>query len=189
MVWLLFGLAIWFAAHLFKRLAPDARARLTERFGEGSKGIVAIVLVISVILMVIGYRRADIVPVYDPFPAAGHINNLLMLIAFMLFGVGAVGGWLSRRMRHPMLIGMKTWAIAHLLVNGDLASIVLFGSMLAWAVVEVIVINRTSPAWAPDREARPGKRDLGLVVAWLVIFVVVAAVHIWLGHNPFLGDY
>ena len=189
MIWLLLGLAIWFAAHLFNRVAPDARARLTERFGEGSKGIVAIVLVISVILMVIGYRGATIVPVYDPFPAAGHINNLLMLIAFMLFGVGSVGGWLSKRMRHPMLIGTKTWAIAHLLVNGDLASIVLFGGMLAWAVVEVIVINRTSPAWTPDREAKPGKRDLGLAAVWLVIFVAVAGVHIWLGYNPFLGDY
>lgn len=184
MIWLILGLALWSGAHLFKRVAPERRARM----GDAGKGIIAIALLLSVVLMVVGYRAADFVPLYDPWPWAGHLNNLLVLIAFVLFGVGSTGSWLATRMRHPMLTGVKIWAFAHLLVNGDLASILLFGGLLAWAVVEVIVINRATE-WSPDRSRRPGPRDAVLVVAWLVIFAVAAWIHIWLGHNPFLGDY
>lgn len=189
MTLLILGIAIWFAAHLFKRLAPGGRARLTARFGDGSKGIVAGVLVLSVVLMVIGYRSADSASLYTPIPGIGHLNNLLMVVAFLMFGAGSTGSWLASRMRHPMLTATKIWAVAHLLVNGDVASVVLFGSMLVWAVVEVIIINRTEPAWTPDRAKKPGARDLRLVIVWLVMIGVAAAIHIWLGYNPFQGTY
>ena len=189
MTLLLLGIVIWFAAHLFNRLAPAGRARLTERFGEGSKGIIAAVLLGSVILMVVGYRGADSTPLYTPLPGIGHQNNLLMVIAFLMFGGGSKGSWLASRMRHPMLTAVKIWAVAHLLVNGDVASVVLFGSMLIWAVVEVIVINRTEGDWTPDKSAKPGARDLRLAIVWLLMLGVAAAIHIWLGYNPFQGTY
>ena len=188
MTLMIIGILIWIAVHYMKRLAPAPRQSLTDRFGEGSKGIIALMLVVSVILMIIGYRAAEFSPVYDPLPWAGHLNNLLMIIAFLLFGAGSKGSWLASRMRHPMLIGFKIWTIAHLLVNGDVASIILFGSMLAWAVGQVILINR-STTWTPDRSTTLGARDAKLVIAWIVMFIIVASVHIWLGHNPFIGDY
>lgn len=188
MALMILGIVLWWAAHLTKRLAPDFRQSLTNRFGEGSKGIFALTLVISVVLMVIGYRSVDSTYLFS-IPFGGHINNLLMLIAIFLFGVGSTGSWLASRMRHPMLIGFKIWAFAHILVNGDVASLILFGALLAWAVVEVIVINRTSPAWSADRTVGFGARDIKLIVAWAVMFIIIVAVHIYLGHNPFLGTY
>ncbi len=71
MVLLILGLALWFAAHLFKRIAPDARAGM----GDRGKGIVALALLVSVVLMVLGYRSADYVAVYDPLPGMGHLNT------------------------------------------------------------------------------------------------------------------
>ena len=108
-----------------------------------------------------------------------------MLGAVFLYGMSATTGRLRGKMRHPQLTAVKVWAVAHLLVNGDLASIVLFGSMLAWAVVEVIVINR-SETWDRPKPG-PAKKDLVLVIITLVMFVVITAIHSWLGVNPFGG--
>lgn len=189
MIFLVLGIALWFAAHLFKRVAPAGRAALTARFGQGSKGIMALIIVISVVLMVIGYRAAEFSPIYTPVPGAGHLNNLMMVVAFLMFGMGSSGSWLAERMRHPMLTATKIWALSHLLVNGDVASVVLFGSLLGWAVVEVIVINRSEGAWSPDRSRSIGLRDFVLAAVWIGIFVLAAAIHFWLGHSPFLGTY
>jgi len=189
MTLLILGIVLWWVAHLIKRLAPEFRQSLAEKMGEASKGVFAAAIVISVILMVIGYRGADVNEVYALPAWAGYLNNLLMILALFLFGVGSKGSWLGARMRHPMLISMKVWAVAHLLVNGDVASILLFGSMLVWAIVSVIVINRNEGAWTPDRTVSFGQRDIKLIVIWSVMFIIIAAIHIWLGHNPFLGKY
>ena len=85
-------------------------------------------------LIIIGFRRAPVVPVYDPPPWAIHLNNLLMVVAVLLLGLGhsksRARGWL----RHPMLTAVVVWAVAHLLVNGDQASLVMFGWLGLWAV-------------------------------------------------------
>ena len=181
MILLSIGVFLWWAAHLFKRITPGARARL----GDPGKGLVALLLLASVVLMVIGYRGADYVEVWSPPAFLIHVNNLLMLFAFYLFGVGAAKGSLSAKIRHPQLTGFKTWAVAHLLVNGDLASLILFGGLLAWAVVSVIVINRAAP-W--DRPAEVSvKGDIKALIIGLVLMTVVATVHLWLGVSPFGG--
>ncbi|MDR9427621.1 MAG: NnrU family protein [Salibaculum sp.] len=179
MTLLILGILLWVGAHLFKRLAPEPRARM----GDKGKGLLALVLVVSLVLMVIGYRGAAFVNIWYPPSFMVHINNLLMLIAFFVFGLSATTGSLRGRLRHPQLLAVKIWAVAHLLVNGDLASIVLFGSMLLWAGAEVAVINRAE-AW--DRPA-PGdpKRNVLLVVITVVAFTVTAAIHAWLGVWPF----
>lgn len=189
MTLLILGIVLWWVAHLLKRLAPDLRQSLTDRMGDASKGLFAAVIVLSVVLMVIGYRAADVTVIYSLPAWAGHLNNLMMVIAFFLFGVGSKGSWLGARMRHPMLISVKVWAFAHLLVNGDVASIILFGSMLAWAVVSVIVINKSEGDWTPDRSVAFGKRDVTLIAIWSVMFVIAIGVHFWLGYNPFQGAY
>ena len=173
------GILLWVGAHFFKRVAPDARARM----GDKGKGLVALALLVSLVLMVIGYRGADFVNVWYPPSFMVHINNLLMLVAFFVFGLSATTGSLRGKLRHPQLLAVKIWAVAHLLVNGDLASIVLFGSMLLWAGAEVAVINRAE-AW--DRPA-PGdpKRNVILLVITVVAFAVTAAIHAWLGVWPF----
>jgi uncharacterized membrane protein len=91
-------------------------------------------------------------------PATTGINNLLVLIAFYLFAASGARTWLGQKMRHPQLTGVKTWALAHLLVNGDLPSFILFGGLLAWAVVEVILINRQNHL-DPTRDRRDQPRQ------------------------------
>lgn len=180
---LIFGLLLWVLPHLFKRLAPRRHLMMMPQV----RSMVAGLVVVGVILMVIGYRMAAVVPVYHPLPGMGHANNTLMLISVYLFGVSGVRSVLIDKIRHPMLSGMVLWSVAHLLVNGDLASIVLFGSLGLWAVAEMVLINRAGP-W---KRPKPGSigGDIKNLVGTLLIFGLIAYVHIWLGYNPFQGTY
>lgn len=180
---LILGLILWALAHFFKRLAPDMRARL----GEPGRGLVTLGIVVGLLLMIFGYRAAEFIPLYTPPSWLVHVNNLLMVLAFWVFGSSAAKGakaWPAYKTRHPQLLAVKIWAFAHLLVNGDLASVVLFGGMLAWAVGEVIVINRTAPDWTPPEHAG-SKTYIRLAVITAVILVVVTAIHYALGVSPF----
>lgn len=174
------GVALWAGAHLFKRLAPARRAAL----GDAGRGLVAALLVLAVVLMVLGYRLAEPVQVWDPPPFLRHLNNLLVLLAFYLFAASGMKTRAARLIRHPMLTGVKLWAVAHLLVNGTLAGILLFGGLLAWAVVAVVVINRAEPAWQKPAPAAMGK-EIGAVLGGVVVFAVAGWIHGWLGPWPF----
>lgn len=182
MLWLVLGLVLWWAAHLFKRIAPGPRAQM----GEAGKGVAALALILSVVLMVIGYRGAAQVDLWYPPAFLTHLNNLLMILAFYFYAASGMKTAITRKVRHPQLTGFKTWAIAHLLVNGDLASVILFGGLLAWAVVEVIVINRADPDWTPPPPAPMGK-EIGAIVGTLVVVGVVMLIHNWLGVQPWGG--
>ncbi len=173
------GLILWWGAHLFKRLAPARRAAM----GEKGKGPVALVLVASVVLMVLGYRAAEFVPLWSPPAFLVHVNNLLMVLAFYLYASSGAKTAITRVIRHPQLTGFKTWAVAHLLVNGDLASVLLFGGLLVWAVVTVIVINRAEPEWVRPAPV-PVRKEVTAVVATLIVVGIVMAIHNWLGVQP-----
>lgn len=181
MITLIAGVALFIAAHVSKRLAPGLR----DAIGRGG---IAAVLVVSLVLMIWGYRSAPLDPVYTPLPGMGHLNNTLMLVSIFLFGVGGTKGTLYPRMRHPMLWGTVIWAVAHLLVNGDVASLVLFGGIGLWALLEMALINAAGP-WARPAAGRGIKGDGMNLVGTLVLYGLIAAVHVWLGHNPFLGTY
>lgn len=180
MVLLVIGVALWWAAHLFKRIAPGLRASM----GEPGKGAVSLALVLSVALMVIGYRQADAVMWWAPTPMLKGINNLLVLAGFYFFASAGVRNRLGTRMRHPQLTGFSLWAVAHLLVNGDLPSLVLFGGLLLWAIVEIVVINASAP-WQPDPLPVPRRKEWTSALAAVAAFLVVGLVHGWIGPNPF----
>lgn len=182
MIVLVLGVALWWVAHLYKRFAPESRARL----GEKGKGLIAVALVVSVVLMVLGYRAAPFITVWTPPAFLWHVNNLLMILAFYLYAASGMKTWITTKIRHPQLTAFKTWAVAHLLVNGDLASILLFGGLLAWAVVEVVKINRAEPAWTPPPPA-PARKEIMAVVGAVVVTGIVGAIHGWLGVWPFGG--
>lgn len=177
---LLLGLAVWTGAHVFKRMAPDRRASM----GDAGKGLVAVLLLASIVLMVIGYRSAGVVQVWLPPAFMIHVANLLVLIGFWFFALSLIPGTMSARVRHKQLTGVKSWAVAHLLVNGDLASILLFGGLLGWAVFQVILINRAEPTWTRPANASV-RGDAIAFGAGLVAYLVVAAIHTWLGYYPF----
>jgi len=179
MTLMILGLVLWAAAHLFRRLAPARRAAL----GNAGRGIAAAAILASVVLMVLGYRGAAFIPVWTPPAFLTHLNNLLMLLAFYFFAASGLRTRITRVVRHPQLTGFKTWAVAHLLVNGDLASILLFGGLLAWAVASVILINRAQPAWTRPAPAGTAA-EVKAVVGTLVVTGAVMGIHYWLGVTP-----
>lgn len=182
MGWLLLlaGLGLWTFAHFFKRLYPERRAQI----GAKGQGYVAVAIVAAIVMMVIGYQWTPFVPVWYPPAFFTHINNLLMLIAVYFFFAGRTGVAIARKVRHTQLTGVKTWAVSHLLVNGDLASILLFTGLLGWAVGSVILINKAEPEWTPP-EPKGMKAEVIYAAAALGIYVVIGLIHGWLGVWPF----
>lgn len=187
MTLIVLGLLLWWGAHLWKRVAPGHRATM----GEPGKGLVTVLVLASVVLMVIGWRGsswlgiegAAYVAVWSPPRFLVHVNNLLMLFAVYLYAASGMKTRITRVIRHPQLTAVKTWAVAHLLVNGDLSAIVLFGGLLAWAVVSVILINKAEPR-GPLPEPAPVGKEIGAVVGAVLVMVGIMLVHNWLGVAP-----
>lgn len=177
---LVLGVALWSGAHFFKRLAPERRAAM----GEGGRGVVALALLASIVLMVLGYRWADYIHVWSSPAFLTHLNNLLMVLAVYLFAASMLKTAITRRIRHPQLTAVKTWAVAHLLVNGSLAGIILFGGLLAWAVVAVILINRAQRVWQRPAPVS-GATEAMAVGAALIGTVIIGTIHNWLGVWPY----
>lgn len=188
MTLLILGVALWWGAHLMKSFLPGMRTGLSDAVGEGqSRGVMALLIVASVVLMVIGYIGGEFTLVYDPPVWGIHLNNLLMLIAVFLFGLGSSKGSLKAKLRHPMLLGFIAWVIAHLLVNGDLHSIILFGGLGLWAVVSIFAINARMGPWTPPAPG-PIAGDIRLAVISIVVFAVIALIHGYVfGYWPFPG--
>jgi len=176
---LIFGVILWALPHWFKRLMPNVRNTL----GQTGRIVVALAILASIILMIIGYRSAPFVTIWTPPAFLVHLNSILMLIAFAVFAVSHTRGRFRGYLRHPMLHSVQIWAVAHLLVNGDLASIILFGFMLLWATGSILLINRAE-AW--DRPVPGDKpKDILFIGITIASFLVVAALHVILGVWPF----
>ena len=184
MTMLAIGIFLWVAGHLFKRIFPDLRARM----GDPGKGLVTIVITVGLVMMIQGYRTADYVHVYTPLSEIGYLNNLLMVLAIILLGAGVLKGVIWTRIRHPQFLATIVWATAHLLVNGDLASILLFGSMWLWAALSIPLINAQEGAWVRPPPG-PLRRDAMLVGIGLALYGAITSTHIYLNHNPFMGNY
>jgi uncharacterized membrane protein len=153
MMMLILGLVLFLGAHSFTTLRA-ARATTIGQFGEGPyKGLYSLASAAGLVLIVWGfarYRDGGYVTVWDP-PAWLHpITLVLMWFSFVaLAATYAPTGSIKGLLRHPMLVGVKAWALAHLLVNGDLGSMILFGSFLAWAVYDRIAVKRRGDPGAP----------------------------------------
>ena len=182
------GVVMWAAVHLFPSIFPDLRERLIDAIGAGPyKGVFAADIALSLVLIIWGYRSADWVYVYDPPSWGIHLNNLLMLFAIYLFGVGGARGWLATKLRHPQLTGVIVWAAAHLLANGDQASVLLFGGMALWAAGMIFMINRRVSVWAPPK-ARGMRAEIMLMAITLLVYAAIVFIHwILLGVKPFPG--
>lgn len=182
MLILILGVALWWAAHLYKRVAPASRASM----GERGKGMVTGLLVLSIILMVIGYQGATGAFFWGPNPALVGINNLLVLVALYLFAASGMKTRVTAMTRHPMLWGFALWAGAPLLVNGDTPSFILFGGLLAWSFVEMVAINRASP-WVRPTGPFPSRKEAMAAVGAVIVMIVIGLIHGWIGPWPFGG--
>lgn len=152
MILLLTGLAIFIAAHVFVTLR-EQRAAVIAGLGEGPyKGLFSLVALLGLVLIVWGfgqYRAGGYTPIWTPPRGMNHLAATLMLFSFIaLVATYAPAGKIKGMLRHPMLVAVKIWALAHLLANGDLGSIILFGSLLAWAVFDRIAVKKRGDAGA-----------------------------------------
>jgi len=187
MTLLILGLALWALAHGVKVHAPERRAQLAADLGEWPVKLgFAVLILAAVALMVLGYQRAAFVNLWYPPGWTVHLNNLLMLIAVAVYTAGGIPGHMRAWVRHPQLAGVKIWATAHLLVNGDLASVVLFGGLLAWGVVTMIGVNRRDGKPAKPAPG-PLKWDLLHLGVTVVAFGAIAWLHDYLGVWPYPG--
>ncbi|WP_181705508.1 NnrU family protein [Chthonobacter rhizosphaerae] len=145
MALLLLGLLVFLGVHSVRIVAPAPREAAIARWGEGAwKLLYSVVAAVGLVLVVIGYGAAREAPIvlFDPPTATRHLALLLMLPVFPLLLAAYLPGRIKTTLKHPMLVAVKLWALAHLLANGTLADLVLFGGFLAWAVVDRISIKR-----------------------------------------------
>lgn len=186
MILIITGLLIWTAAHLLRSYTPGFRQSLQEKFGNGAKGIIAVIILTSLALMIFGYRLADPVSLWTPPIWLRIVNNVLMFLAlYMYFTTATRPGtaFFFGNLRNPQLTGFKVWAVAHLLVNGDLASIVLFGGLFTWAVIQLTVSNRVVSL--VDRNTAPISSPWIHLIMVIAIYIGIALAHNWLGVYPF----
>jgi len=184
MTLLTIGVLLWAIAHLFPSLMPDTRTRLIERLGENAyKGLFALDLVVAILLMVFGWRSAEVEFWYSAPLMGSYLIPALVLIAFVLMGAANAPTNIKRFLRHPMLTGVIIWGVAHLLANGDNRSTILFGGLSIWAAVAIFTISRRDGPWTkPDPV--PVSKDIVLVVIGTVIFAVVVFFHEYLAGVP-----
>ena len=141
------GLVIFLGAHVFVTMR-DRRAALVARIGEWPyRGLFSLVSILGVVLLAYGfasYRAAGMIVVWNPPAWTRHIVVVLMWPASIMVAAAYIPGNIKRVLKHPMLVGVKTWAFAHLCANGDLGGIILFGAVLAWAVYDRITLKHRS---------------------------------------------
>jgi uncharacterized membrane protein len=173
---LLVGLAAFIGAHVFVTLRAQ-RAAVIAHIGEWPyKGIMALVSLVGIILIGYGfaqYRAAGDVVLWNPPAWTRHVTVALMWPATICVVASYCRGNIWRKLKHPMLVGVKTWAVAHLISNGDLGSIVLFGSILAWAVYDRITLKRRSDPGAPPIPVRGGRNDVIAVVVGTLLYLAL----------------
>ncbi|WP_165857436.1 NnrU family protein [Marinobacter sp. JSM 1782161] len=182
---LILGLVLFLGVHSLSIVASGGRDRLVARLGEQPfKGLYSLASLVGLILIIWGYglARQEPVVVYLPPAWLRHLALLLLLPVFPLLLATYLPGRIQRATKHPTLIAVKLWALAHLLANGMLADVVLFGAFLAWAVAERISLKRRTPRAVPALPASP-RNDLIAVVGGLLVY---GAFVVWL-HRVLIG--
>jgi uncharacterized membrane protein len=173
---MIFGLVVFLGAHIFTTMRTP-RAALVARVGEGPYKIgYSLVSLVGILLIAYGfgaYRGAGMIDIWHPPRWLRHVNNLLLWPAFVCLAAAYIPGDIKRVLKHPMLVGIKLWAFGHLLANGDLGSIILFGSFLAWAVYDRITLKRRSDPGAPDFGLGGRDCDTLAVIVGTLLFLAV----------------
>jgi uncharacterized membrane protein len=178
MTLLILGLVLFLGIHSTRIVASGFRDRVIAEKGEKFwKVTYTVVALAGLVLIVWGYARAryDAVIVYDPPVGMRHLALLLMLPVFPLFAASHNNGFIKAKPQHPMLIGTILWGVAHLVANGTLADVVLFGGVLVWAIVDLISSFSRGPVTLRGEPVL--RKDISAVVAGLVIYAVLV---LWL---------
>jgi uncharacterized membrane protein len=187
MVYLILGLLLFLGVHSARIVADGWCTQIRARVGDPTfKGVYAVLSLIGFLLILWGFGVAREVPtlLWLPPHFLRHVAALLNVLAFVLLAAAYVpGNRIKARLHHPMVLGTKTWAFAHLLANGNLAHVVLFGAFLAWAVVDFVSLRRRDRALGIQYPA-----GTAFATGWTVLVGVVSAAvfALWL-HGLLIG--
>ncbi len=191
MTYLILGLIFFLGTHSVRIFAEDWRTRTIARIGPNPwKGVYSLISIAGFVLLVWGYGQARLTGdvLYSPPVFMRHIAALLVLLSFVLLAAAKVpGNHIKAAVGHPMAAGVKLWAFAHLLSNGSVADVILFGAFLAWAILDYIASRKRDRAAGTRYPAGSGARTAMTVVAGVAAWVVFAFwAHLWLiGVAPF----
>jgi len=173
------GLVIFLGAHVFVTMR-DRRATLVKAIGEGPyKGLFSLVSLAGIVLVGYGfvwYRDAGLIQLWYPPAWTRQIVVVLMWPASILLAAAYIPGNIKRTVKNPMLIAVKTWAVAHLCANGDLGGIILFGSVLLWAGYDRITLKRRSDPGAPPIPMGGVKNDIIAVIVGTIVYLALGLV-------------
>jgi len=191
MTLLILGLVLFLGIHSVRIVAEPWRTRTIARLGEGAwKGLYSVLSLAGFLLLMWGYAEARQTPtVLWASPTwTRHLASLLTLVAFVLLAAAYVpGNAIKARLRHPMVLGVKVWALAHLLANNTLADVLLFGGFLGWAVLSYRAArarDRAAGSMAAAGRAMPTVLTVAVGVAAWVVFALW--LHLWwIGVKPF----
>jgi uncharacterized membrane protein len=189
---LILGLVLFLGAHSTRMLAPRWRDRAVARIGSLRwKGLYSLASIAGVVLIVVGFGIARAQPhlLYAPPPWLKHLNALFTLVAFVLVAAAYMPrNHLKAKLGHPMLAGVKLWALGHLLATGFLHDMVLFGAFLAWAVADFAVSRRRDRAAGIVYPAGTAAGDVLSVVAGVAAWAIFAFLlhQTLIGRNPFI---
>ena len=187
MTLMILGLVLFLGTHSVRIFADDWRTKRIAAMGEGSwKAIYSVVAIAGFVLIAWGYgeARAAATVLYTPPVWMRHLAALLMLPVFPLLLATYLPGRIKAAVKHPMLTATKAWALAHLLVNGNLADVLLFGGFLAWAVADRVAVGKRVVQRKPMVMGAPSRmNDVLAVVGGLALY----AVFIFWAHQRFFG--
>ncbi|QND52147.1 NnrU family protein [Phyllobacterium sp. 628] len=192
MLVLILGIVVFLGIHSVRIVAPRWRLAKIAAWGENAwKGLYSLVSLLGLGLIIWGWILARPYSpfIYEPPVWMKHITLLLMLFSFISLMISNFKpGKLKPILKHPMLLAVKIWALAHVLANGDLASLILFLSFLAWAVADRIAIKRQERAGITQTIIVPGpvSNDVVAIIAGVVLYILfVWKLHAWLiGVSP-----
>jgi len=183
---LILGLVVFIATHVFVT-QRKARAALIARIGLlPYRGLFSLVSIIGLGLIVWGFARymhGGTIQIWTPPAWMRHVTVALVWIAIVLMTAGYIRGNIYRKLKHPFLAGVKLWAFAHLLANGDLGGIILFGSILAWAVYDRISLKHRTDAGAPAIRTGGLTSDIVAILVGTAIYLALG----FLFHPLFIG--
>lgn len=185
---LIVGLILFLGIHSLSIVNEPLRNQLHDRLGEGAfKGLYSLVSIIGLVLIVWGYGAARMDPtvLYTPAGWLRHLAMLLLIPVFPLLFATYFPGKIKAKLKHPMLVAVKLWALAHLLANGMLHDVLLFGAFLAWAVVDRISMKRRTERSIPTLPASRANDAIAVVGGLAVYVITVFWAHQWLfGVSP-----
>jgi uncharacterized membrane protein len=172
------GITLFCIVHLFPALAPASRENLVFKLGEDKyKGIFSLLILLGIVLIVFGWKSTIPNAVYAPPLEPGLLPSVLVFVALVLFFASQMGGYFKRTLRHPQMIGTLVWATSHLLTNGDSRSLILFGSLAVWSVLEIVLSNqRDGPR--TELPAAAVKFDVIALVVGAVAWALLGHFHV-----------